>query len=83
MTRRVRAAGARWLKGEPPARRFRAQVKVRYQMEPVPVEVAVEGEDTFSAELDEPVPAAAPGQSAVVYLGDELLGGGVILSSSP
>ena len=83
MTRRVRTAGARWLKGEPPARRFRAQVKVRYQMEPVPAEVAVEGEDTFSAELDEPVPAAAPGQSAVVYLGDELLGGGVILSSSP
>ncbi len=78
VTRRISAVGAHWLEGGPPSRRFYAQVKVRYQMEPVPAEVAVESGDSFLVELEEPVPAAAPGQSVVVYEGEVLLGGGII-----
>jgi tRNA U34 2-thiouridine synthase MnmA/TrmU len=52
---------------------FRAAVKVRSMMEAVPGSV---GED--SVELDASVWAPAPGQSAVFYEGDMVLGGGII-----
>ncbi len=58
------------------------EVKVRYQMEAIPGRVHITGEDAFEVVLDQPVPLAAPGQSAVLYQGDEVLGGGIIASSS-
>ncbi len=75
----VRANRASWTAGTPPSDKFEATVKVRYQMEAVPGRVIVSEEDSFQVELGEPVPAAAPGQSAVLYLGEEVVGGGIIL----
>lgn len=76
--RGVRAEAAGWIAGLPPAEEFEAQVKVRYQMGAVSCRVRLAGDDAFEVELNEPVPAAAPGQSAVLYAGDEVLGGGII-----
>jgi tRNA-specific 2-thiouridylase len=40
-------------------------------------------EDRFEVEFHEPVHAAAPGQAAVVYAGDVVVGGGFIESAAP
>ena len=41
------------------------------------------GEDRVVLEFDTPQRAAAPGQSAVFYLGNKVAGGGVIVSALP
>jgi tRNA-specific 2-thiouridylase len=64
--------------GAPPAERFAAPVGIRHRGEPVPAEVTLVGDDRFAVETAEPVWAPAPGQAAVLYQGDELLGGGRI-----
>lgn len=58
------------------------QVQVRYQGQPVSVARLEPQEDGWRVELAEPVSAAAPGQFAVVYLGDKVVGGGVIHHAS-
>ena len=53
------------------------EVKVRYRSEPVPASLAdVDG--VWSVTFDRPQRAVAPGQAAVFYRGDEVLGGGTI-----
>lgn len=79
----VRAEEVSWISGAPPAEEFAAEAKVRYQMEPVAARVRTAGEGSFRAGLMDPVPAAAPGQSAVLYRSDEVLGGGIIARRQP
>lgn len=53
-------------------------VQTRYRGEAVPALVAPCGDGRAAVEYLKPGPVAAPGQSAVFYRGDELLGGGII-----
>ena len=53
-------------------------VKIRYNSEPVPAMVLATGPDTLAIEFDTPQPAVSPGQAAVCYDGDVLIGGGWI-----
>ncbi|WP_288402516.1 tRNA 2-thiouridine(34) synthase MnmA [uncultured Deinococcus sp.] len=53
-------------------------VQVRYRTAPVRARVTQADEHGFSLEFDEPQFAVAPGQSAVLYAGPRLLGGGLI-----
>ena len=53
------------------------EVKLRYRSAPVGARVSA-GEDGFVLELAEPVEAVAPGQVAVLYDGDVVVGAGVI-----
>ncbi|MBI1184999.1 tRNA 2-thiouridine(34) synthase MnmA [bacterium] len=55
--------------------------KVRYKHEGAPARLYNEDNDLLRVEFSEKVEAIAPGQSAVFYEGDDLLGGGRILSS--
>jgi tRNA-specific 2-thiouridylase len=74
------AADARhFIAGDPPADRFEAEVRIRHRSEDVACEVTVVGADRLVVETAEPVWAPAPGQSAVLYRGDECLGGGRII----
>jgi tRNA-uridine 2-sulfurtransferase len=57
---------------------FHAQVQVRHRGRPAPAVVSHLGGERWSVELEEPVWAAAPGQAAVIYRDDEVLGGGRI-----
>jgi tRNA-specific 2-thiouridylase len=52
--------------------------QVRYRQEPVPARVRLGEDGTFELDFDEPLFAVTTGQSAVLYDGDRLLGGGVI-----
>ena len=59
----------------------RVEAKLRYRSPAVPgsVEPTAAG---FALELDEPVEAVAPGQVAVLYVEDAVVGAGVIFSAS-
>ena len=66
-----------WL-GDAPARGAQVEVQVRHRSPAARAEIIrVEGPEVEFA-LDEPVSAIAPGQSVVVYRGEQVLGGGII-----
>jgi tRNA-uridine 2-sulfurtransferase len=68
-----------WIAGEPPSDGpFEAEVRLRYRGDDVPAVVEPLG-DRVRVELRTPQRGIAPGQSAVLYRGDELLGGGRIV----
>jgi tRNA-specific 2-thiouridylase len=71
---RVAVRDLSWIAG-PPASPVRAAVQIRYRHAPQAAWIdAALGEVRF----DSPERAAAPGQAAVFYRGDEVLGGGFI-----
>ena len=77
-TDRVRVENMNWIPFDAPQKELRAQAKLRYTTHTAPC-TAIPGADG-SAELvfDTPQRAAAPGQTAVLYDGTLLLGGGII-----
>lgn len=60
---------------------MRVEVKVRHRHEPAPATIAKSGHDQVTATFDEPVRAITPGQAAVFYQGDVVVGGGWITAS--
>jgi len=71
------ADGANWLIDEPAAP-FCCGVKIRYRSRPVEATVNPLSGTRFHVRFDEPCHGIAPGQAAVVYRGDRVLGGGWI-----
>jgi tRNA-specific 2-thiouridylase len=72
-----------WVAGAPPADGpFEAEVRLRYRGDDVPAVVTPAGE-RMTVEFGSPQRGVAPGQSAVVYRGDEMLGGGRIVAARP
>jgi tRNA-specific 2-thiouridylase len=76
MTRHLTASGANWHCQVPD--QFDATVQVRYNHPGAAGRVRVSGDETFEVEFADDVAAITPGQAAVVYEGDRLLGGGWI-----
>lgn len=56
----------------------KVQVKTHYRQRPVPATAEQTGPDELTVTFEEPQRAAAPGQAAVLYEGDVVLGGGTI-----
>jgi tRNA-uridine 2-sulfurtransferase len=70
----------RFVSGDPPSSRFATSVVLRYRGVPLAGYVDV---DRTHATLDLAAPAlVAPGQAAVFYDGDEVIGGGVVARST-
>ena len=73
---RLTATDAHWVGGEP-AHSFHGEVRIRYRHRGALADVTPKG-DGFEVRFDEPQRAITPGQAAVVYRGDEVIGGGFI-----
>ena len=63
----------------PKQKEFKALIKVRYRNPKNPGTVILDGQGGATVRLDSPEFAIAPGQAAVFYDGDKLLGGGYIV----
>ena len=70
------ADGVNWIVGETPAQPFRCTAKIRYRAPEVPVTVTPLGADRMRLDFDAPQRAITPGQAAVLYDGETVLGGG-------
>lgn len=71
-----------WVSIAPPNTPIRAEVQVRYRSEAVPVNIIPLPAGKVKLAFDEPQFGITPGQAAVWYDGDILLGGGIIVPTS-
>ena len=67
-----------WVSDNAPTEAFNAEVKIRYKAKPVSAWVEPLDDDRIAVKFDEPLRDITPGQGAVLYKGDVVLGGGVI-----
>ncbi|AVJ55954.1 tRNA 2-thiouridine(34) synthase MnmA [Idiomarina sp. OT37-5b] len=67
-----------WIDRKPLQQPLRCAVKTRYRQQDIPCQVTPLGDDQVEVIFDEPVAAVTPGQSAVFYLDEVCLGGGII-----
>lgn len=72
----LEVASARWI-GAPPAEPFEAAVQIRHHHAAARARVEPRG-GGFVARFPEPQRAVAPGQAAVLYVGADVRGGGII-----
>lgn len=73
---------ASWIAGRPPSDGpFEAAVRIRYRGDDVPCVAEPLGNERFRVEFGCPQRAIAPGQRAVLYRGDDVLGGGRIVEA--
>lgn len=75
----LRADNVSWVAGEPPAQAFDCEIKIRNLHHPAKAHVTVQADGSLTAKFDEPQMSITAGQSAVLYDGDVVLGGGMIL----
>jgi tRNA-specific 2-thiouridylase len=77
-TSRCRVTDVNWIAGAPEGP-IRADTRIRYRHRAVAATVSPDGDDGAVVRFDEPQAAVTPGQGAVFYRGDEVLGGGWIM----
>jgi tRNA-specific 2-thiouridylase len=75
----AKVGGVRWTSVDAPGEAIEAEVRVRHRGRLVPAAIAPEGGDRARIAFHEPMAAVAPGQAAVFYRGDVVLGGGTLL----
>ena len=75
---RVPVRAVNWISGETPSAPFRCRAKLRYRQPEQPATAYPQEDGTVELVFDEPQRAVTPGQAAVLYDGDVVLGGGVI-----
>ncbi|HYK36323.1 tRNA 2-thiouridine(34) synthase MnmA [Alloacidobacterium sp.] len=77
--RTLRARDLNWISIASLDASMRVKAKIRHRHEPAWATIAMAGPDEVLATFDEPQRAITPGQSAVFYDGDEVVGGGWIV----
>jgi tRNA-specific 2-thiouridylase len=78
-TRTLRARDLNWISIPALTGPMRVKIKIRHRHEPAWATLEPAGTDETVATFDEPQRAVTPGQSAVFYDGDEVVGGGWIV----
>ena len=78
LRRELQAGDASWIAGEPPGAGADFAAKTRYRQADAACAFSVEDRAAFGLDFASPQWAVTPGQSAVLYRGEECLGGGVI-----
>jgi len=74
---RLKLINLHWIKDQPKVAKI-YQIRARYQSPLIKAKLLSLEEKNTTLELKKPLKAAAPGQSAVIYDGDVVLGGGII-----
>ncbi len=77
-SREVMVRDFHWITGEMPDKEFRCSAKIRYRHREQPASVQILDDGRARILFDEPQRAVTPGQSAVLYDGDIVLGGAII-----
>jgi tRNA-specific 2-thiouridylase len=72
------ASGVNWLVDTPPRAGDEVQVRIRHRAPLAPAVIDTNSGGTVSVTLHSPASAITPGQSAVLYDGTRVLGGGFI-----
>ena len=67
-----------WLDGVTPVETFEADVKIRYKAKPTRALIHPLDDGRVHIQFDEPLRDITPGQGAVIYDGDQCIGGGII-----
>jgi len=75
---RLLAADVRFVSGEAPQGEMAISARIRYRAAEAPAVLSRRGE-LWEVRFDRPQRAIAPGQSVAFYLGEEVLGGGIIM----
>ena len=68
-----------WIAGAAPVGPVRCKAKTRYRQQEQPATATPKADGMVEVVFDEPIRAITPGQACVLYDGDIVLGGGVIL----
>ena len=74
----MRLKDINFISGNPPSRQFNAGVKIRYGGSEKPAEIKLTSGGEASVTFKSDSSSITPGQSAVFYDGEKLLGGGII-----
>lgn len=74
---KIKIEAINFTSGRAPAQEFRCEVKIRCAARPAGATLILDG-DCGEITFDEPQRAAAPGQTAAIYVEDILIGGGTI-----
>ena len=82
-SRAASLSGMCWTRERAEGDTLRGEVQVRYKHEAVPALITLAAGGAAHVAFDVPVRAVAPGQAAVIYQGEELLGGGWIDEALP
>jgi tRNA-specific 2-thiouridylase len=72
-----------WISGQPPASPFEGMIKIRYKANAVPGVVHLIDQDTIHIRFSSLIRDITPGQAAVLYNGEQCLGGGIISRKEP
>lgn len=75
----IQVRNLHWLSGAPPENRKKYMVRIRYSHRGAAATLVLGKNNEGHFLFDEPQRAITPGQFAVVYTGDELLGSGIIV----
>lgn len=79
MSKTTAVSEVNWISGKAPCGPIKCSAKIRYRHKEQPATVIPLCESEVRIEFDEPQRAITPGQAAVFYDGDVVLGGGVIV----
>jgi tRNA-specific 2-thiouridylase len=82
-SRDCRVRDVHWIAGSPPAAAFSCACRLRYRQAAVDCDVSMDEDGTARVHVARPQFAITPGQAAVFYAGDEVLGGGWIADAGP
>ena len=78
-TRECRADRLNWISIPALTEPMRVEAKIRHRHDARPATLTPNGDGTVTALFDEPQRAITPGQAAIFYQGDEVVGGGWII----
>ena len=81
MSKQLLSEAAHWISGAPPGRVFECTAQTRYRQPDEACTVEVRDDGCLSMRFEHAQRAVTPGQSVVLYLGDECLGGAVIAAT--